>query len=162
MSESARRANIVDLLPKVKVPTLILQNRRLADDEPISGFAEFGQAAAALIPGARVIHFDGWASIWFPQRGEPPAAVQMIDAFVRDVAPAEEPRSFPVPAPAGLSPRETEILRRIALGRSNQQIAYELVLSVRTVERHITNLYAKIGARGKADATAYALRSGLA
>jgi DNA-binding CsgD family transcriptional regulator len=36
-----------------------------------------------------------------------------------------------------------------------------LSLSVRTVERHITNLYAKIGARGKADATSYAFRNGL-
>jgi DNA-binding CsgD family transcriptional regulator len=36
------------------------------------------------------------------------------------------------------------------------------VLSVRTVERHITNLYGKIGARRKADATAFALRTGLA
>ena len=53
------------------------------------------------------------------------------------------------------------MLRLIARG-SNQKIADELVLSVRTVERHITNLYAKSGARGKADATAYALRNGLA
>jgi DNA-binding NarL/FixJ family response regulator len=61
-----------------------------------------------------------------------------------------------------LTPREAEVLRLIARGCSNQQIADELVLSVRTVERHITNLYAKIGAHGKADATAYALRHGLA
>jgi DNA-binding NarL/FixJ family response regulator len=52
------------------------------------------------------------------------------------------------------------VLRLIAAGKSNQQIADALVLSLRTVERHITNLYAKIGAHGKADATAYALRHG--
>jgi DNA-binding NarL/FixJ family response regulator len=52
-------------------------------------------------------------------------------------------------------------MRMIARGRSNRAIARELVLSVRTVERHITNIYAKIGAHGKADATAYALRNGL-
>jgi DNA-binding NarL/FixJ family response regulator len=60
--------------------------------------------------------------------------------------------------PAGLTSRETEVLRFIARGKSNKEIASDLVLSRRTVERHITNLYAKIGARGKADATAYALR----
>jgi DNA-binding CsgD family transcriptional regulator len=60
-----------------------------------------------------------------------------------------------------LSPREVDVLRLIAAGGSNREIADELVLSVRTVERHITNLYGKIGARGKADATAYALRHGL-
>jgi predicted ATPase/DNA-binding CsgD family transcriptional regulator len=64
-------------------------------------------------------------------------------------------------AAAGLSPRETEILRLIAAGKSNREIADMLFLSVRTVERHITNLYAKIGARGRADATAFALRRGV-
>jgi DNA-binding NarL/FixJ family response regulator len=53
---------------------------------------------------------------------------------------------------------ELEVLQLLASGLSNREIAEELVLSVRTVERHIHNLYAKIGARGKADATAYAFR----
>jgi DNA-binding CsgD family transcriptional regulator len=59
---------------------------------------------------------------------------------------------------ARLTPREMEVLRLIADGCTNTEIAAELVLSVRTVERHIANIYAKIGARGRADATAYALR----
>jgi len=62
----------------------------------------------------------------------------------------------------GLTEREVEVLRLIALGKSNREIAGELVLSVRTVERHITNFYAKINARGRADATSYALSHGLA
>jgi DNA-binding CsgD family transcriptional regulator len=60
--------------------------------------------------------------------------------------------------PDGLSAREVDVLRLIATGRNNQEIADALSLSVRTVERHITNLYARIDARGRADATAYALR----
>ena len=63
---------------------------------------------------------------------------------------------------AGLTSREAEVLRLVAQGQSNKEIAAELVLSGRTVERHITNLYGKIQARGKADATAYAIRHGLA
>jgi len=63
--------------------------------------------------------------------------------------------------PDGLTHRDVEVLRLIAQGQSNREIAGELVLSVRTVGRHITNIYAKIGARGKADATAYALRHSL-
>jgi DNA-binding NarL/FixJ family response regulator len=55
-----------------------------------------------------------------------------------------------------------DVLRLVASGHSNKEIAADLALSVRTVERHITNLYAKIGARGKADATAYAIRHGFA
>jgi DNA-binding CsgD family transcriptional regulator/tetratricopeptide (TPR) repeat protein len=60
--------------------------------------------------------------------------------------------------PDGLTEREVQVLRLIAAGKHNQEIAEDLVVSVRTVERHITNLYIKIGARGKADATAYAIR----
>lgn len=64
--------------------------------------------------------------------------------------------------PDGLSTREVEVLHLIAAGLSNQEIADTLSISIRTVERHITNLYAKIGADGRADATAYALRHHLA
>ena len=56
----------------------------------------------------------------------------------------------------GLTAREVEVLRLIARGRSNKQIANDLVLSVRTVERHIANIYVKAGVRTKAQATAYA------
>jgi DNA-binding NarL/FixJ family response regulator len=54
------------------------------------------------------------------------------------------------------------VLRLIAAGLTNKEIAAELVLSPATVRRHAVNLYAKIGARGRADATAYAFRHGLA
>lgn len=65
---------------------------------------------------------------------------------------------------AVLTDREAEILRSIAQGMSNQEIASALFLSVRTVERHISNIYAKVGAHGKAAraaATAYAHTHGL-
>jgi DNA-binding CsgD family transcriptional regulator len=64
--------------------------------------------------------------------------------------------------PFGLSRREAEVLRLLAAGRSNQQIAVALYLSPRTVQRHVANAYLKIGAHNKAEATAYALRHGLA
>jgi LuxR family maltose regulon positive regulatory protein len=68
------------------------------------------------------------------------------------------------PHPAGLTSREVEVLRLIAAGKSNQEIAAELVLSVRTVERHISTIYEKLGVSGKvarAAATAYAISHGL-
>jgi DNA-binding NarL/FixJ family response regulator len=69
----------------------------------------------------------------------------------------------PHPAYAGgLTERELEVLRLVSRGQSNAEIADELTLSVRTVERHIANLYVKIDARNRADATAHALRHGLA
>jgi DNA-binding CsgD family transcriptional regulator len=60
-----------------------------------------------------------------------------------------------------LTAREVEVLRLVARGKTNKEIAAELVLSPATVERHITNIYAKIGARGRADATGYAYTHGL-
>jgi DNA-binding NarL/FixJ family response regulator len=53
------------------------------------------------------------------------------------------------------------VVRLVAGGRTNREIADELVVSVRTVERHIGNIYRKLGARGRAHATAYALTHGL-
>jgi predicted ATPase/DNA-binding CsgD family transcriptional regulator len=80
----------------------------------------------------------------------------------RGLSPARPPASESGDRSAGLSDRELEVLRLLAGGRSNAEIASELVLSVRTVEKHVANIYAKIGARGRADAATYALRHGLA
>ena len=55
-----------------------------------------------------------------------------------------------------LSPREREVLDLIADGRSNRQIAEDLFLSPRTIERHIANIYLKIDVHTKAEATAWA------
>jgi DNA-binding CsgD family transcriptional regulator len=60
------------------------------------------------------------------------------------------------------SPRELEVLRLIARGDSNAEIAAQLGLSINTVERHLANVYRKIDARGRADATAWAIRNGVA
>ena len=60
-----------------------------------------------------------------------------------------------------LTPREREVAALIAEGRSNREIADALVLSVRTVERHIENVYNRLGISGRAGraiVTAYALR----
>ena len=70
--------------------------------------------------------------------------------------PIETPAS-----PAGLSDREIEVLRLLAAGKSNAVIAAELVLSVRTVERHIANIYSKTDSHGRAEATAFAYTNGL-
>lgn len=66
-----------------------------------------------------------------------------------------------VPLPDSLTTREVEVLRLIAAGRSNTQIAGELFVSEATVKTHINHLFAKTGARDRAQAVRYAYRHGL-
>ncbi len=63
--------------------------------------------------------------------------------------------------PDGLTAREVEVLRLLAAGRTNAEIAADLVISVHTVERHLANVYRKIGARNRAEAAAYTVGAGL-
>ena len=59
-------------------------------------------------------------------------------------------------AARGLTPRQLEVLRMIAAGATNKAIAVELVISERTVDRHVSNIFAKLGVSSRAAATAYA------
>jgi len=63
--------------------------------------------------------------------------------------------------PLGLSGRELEVLRRVAAGDTNRAIAAALVLSDRTVDRHVSNIFAKLGVSTRAAATARAYERGL-
>jgi ATP/maltotriose-dependent transcriptional regulator MalT len=83
--------------------------------------------------------------------------------ILREVGTSVTPERAAKQFPAGLTRREAEVLSLLASGLSNQEIARDLFLSVRTVERHISTVYAKIGAEGssaRAVATAYAFTHG--
>lgn len=70
-------------------------------------------------------------------------------------------RSAGKTVPAGLTPREVEVVRLIAAGKSNRGIATELVLSEKTVARHLSNIFAKVGATSRAAVAAFAYDSWL-
>jgi DNA-binding NarL/FixJ family response regulator len=63
---------------------------------------------------------------------------------------------------AGLTPREVEVLRLVATGASNRSIAEQLVLSEKTIARHVANIFLKVGVSSRAAATAYAYENGVA
>jgi non-specific serine/threonine protein kinase len=92
------------------------------------------------------------------------AALSMTEAVALGItisATSEAAASHSIVTDQHLTDRELEVLRLLAKGDSNRQIAEQLTLSTRTVERHVENLYAKLGVSGRAAATAYALRQHL-
>ncbi|MGH3577372.1 MAG: alpha/beta fold hydrolase [Mycobacterium sp.] len=156
------------LLPAVTVPTLVLHRR---EDALVP--LEAGRELGAGIPGAQFRVFAGRNHLPLPRE---PVLAEMLAAVVQFVSatPAAlattPPAAFtPVlralsqvsPYPAGLTAREVQVLRLLAGGQRNPDIATTLVLSVKTVERHLANVYGKIGARSRVEASIYALRHGL-
>jgi DNA-binding CsgD family transcriptional regulator len=111
----------------------------------------------AALGGLRALGMQDWV-----QRAE----------RLRDVAIAQRPpapgaaghrRAAHIPPyPDGLTAREVQVLLLVADGKTNKEIAEQLVLSIATVQRHVANIYNKIDARNRSDATSYALRHHLA
>ena len=77
----------------------------------------------------------------------------------------EEPTASSTPGassyPAGLSAREAEVLKLVAKGLTNAQIAQELFISPNTVNRHLNSIYRKLGVSSRAVATRFAIEHGL-
>src|SRR5262245_42803655 len=144
--EHFQKVDIKAKLLELTMPVLVLQPREAAFPT-----LDIGKRLASAIPGARLVVLEG-ANL-LPFLGHVESVAALLDQFLVD-ADAK-------PRPEGLTEREVEILERLAGGFSNQGIARELAISTRTVERHIGNLYLKIGAHNRAQATAYAIRKGL-
>jgi DNA-binding NarL/FixJ family response regulator len=84
------------------------------------------------------------------------------NALLRAAATAGPAASAePAPLPDDLTPREADVLRAIAAGRTNREIAAELYIAEVTVKSHVNHLFAKIGARSRAEAVRYAYDRGL-
>ncbi len=122
--------------------------RALTQAEPegyVQLFLDEGEPLAALL---RRVVSSGVARAY---------ARRLLDAFDRR-APKQEPVAAPGPSPLvePLTERETEVLRLMAAGLSNREIADELVLAMGTVKAHLHNIYGKLGVRGRVEAAARA------
>ncbi|MCZ1007117.1 response regulator transcription factor [Streptomyces lydicus] len=84
---------------------------------------------------------------------------RLLERVAEPVRPLPQPPDVP---PDGLTAREVEVLRLVADGQSNPEIARTLHVSTATVKTHINNLFAKAGLRDRAQAIRYAYRHGLA
>jgi DNA-binding CsgD family transcriptional regulator len=143
-------SEIGHLLPSFETPTLVLHSldqRWLSADE--------ATRLSASIADSRVVFCTG------ELEPTPVECTRAIDAFLAGlpVPIAQTSASGGRPAIASLSPRQLEVLQLIAGGKTTREIAQALVLSERTVQRHVADLYAKLDVRNRAEATAHALKA---
>lgn len=149
---AARMAvDVSDLASLVMVPTLVLHAR----EDGLVPY-KYGRELASMIPGARFVPLEGCNHILLEDEPAWPAFLAEVRAFLAGSAPliATAPRQ----PNWDLSTREEEVLALVAQGKSNEEIAATLFLSVRTVERHLSNIYAKLRVSGKSARAAAAAR----
>ena len=154
------REDCYPALPLIQCEALILHSERSAYASSAAA-----RAASAAIPNSRLRVFEGDLPEHIDQ------AIAAIADFVAPLSTTPDAASLPTP-PAQESPRppqhhlltsrEVEVLLLLVRGLSNRDIAGQLFLSPRTVERHLENLYRKTGTRNRAEAAAYAVAQGLA
>lgn len=144
--------DVREVLPEVPTPTLVAHNRR---DKAIP--LEAGREVAALVPGAELHLLEG--NEHDPFIRDSGSVVEAILDFVNGrpiAAPAKPTRPEP-----DLTNREREVLTHLASGGTNRDIGAALGITVKTVERHVTTIYRKLDAGGRADATRSAVALGL-
>jgi pimeloyl-ACP methyl ester carboxylesterase/DNA-binding CsgD family transcriptional regulator len=139
------RIDVTETAPRVRARTLVMHAR---DDRVVP--LEEGRRLAGLIPGARLVVLDSANHILLADEPAWPRFVAELRAFL---GPGEDAAA---PDLEGLSARELEVLGCVAAGLTNDAIAGRLGLSVRTVERHLSNIYVKLGVSGAAGRAAAA------
>ena len=151
---SARAFSVSDIkndVPALNVPTLVLHARDflwLPPDESMK--------LAASIKDARFTLLDGPLPLGDPEQCV--AAILDFLAGLNVTGSGEESERLEAAQTFGdLSERQMEVLRLIAAGRTSREVAETLVLSERTIERHIADIYRKIGVRNRAEATTWLL-----
>jgi pimeloyl-ACP methyl ester carboxylesterase/DNA-binding CsgD family transcriptional regulator len=156
--EASGQVDVMDRLPLVSVPTLVLHAR---GDERID--FEHGRLLAALIPGACFVPLESRNHLTLEEEPAWATLIGNVRHFLKtgNPLPAAPAPGTPQSAPGSLTARELEVLRLIAAGRSNQEIAQELVISFNTVTNHVKNILGKTGSANRTEAASYAYRNGI-
>jgi DNA-binding CsgD family transcriptional regulator len=151
----------------LKLPRASIVGRRIDDlaaphlrarlSEGWDGFLRLGSAAGTYeyIGGdGRPVPFD------FSATANVLPGTHLIILLAPEKRPHAPTAGEDGPTPGGLTPREQEVLRMVAMGKTGHEIAGALVLSPETVSTHVRNIREKLGARSRAHALAIALRRG--
>jgi pimeloyl-ACP methyl ester carboxylesterase/DNA-binding CsgD family transcriptional regulator len=138
------------LLASLDVPTLILHSV----GDRMNSFA-YGRHLASSIAGARLVALESENHIVLEHEPAWPVFVDEVRSFLEP--DAQQATSHDRPEDV-LSSRELEVLRLVAAGHDNTAIAAELHLSLRTVERHLQNVYGKLHLQGRSARIAAAAR----
>ena len=139
-------------IQEVAPSTRVIALTSFVDDEKVFPAIKAG-AAGYLLKDVRPA--DLADAVRKASRGEALLAPSVAARLMQEVSGER-------PAPAGLTERELEVLRLIARGMSNRQIAKELVVSEKTVKTHVSNILAKLHLADRTQAALYAVREGLA
>lgn len=159
------------VLMDIKMPNLdgIEATRRIASESPkskvlmLTTFEADNHVIQALKAGASgYVLKDSEAtaivsSILAVMAGERVMASAVANRVLEMLTGATTPKEFY----DGLTAREVEILKMLATGMANKQIAYKLKISEKTVRNHVSNMYEKLGIYDRAQAVLYAVRKGL-
>ena len=140
-------ADVRDVLPDVPTPALVL-HRRGDRTVPIGR----GRELASLLPNARFVPLNGDSHL--PWRDDQRELMRALAGFLQGEAPPDASES-------PLTSRETEVLRMVASGMSNREIAGSLVLSEHTVHRHVANILRKLAQSSRTAAATHAARAGI-
>ena len=165
--EATRRIRVSDDAPRVLILTTFDLDEYVyeAIKAGASGFLLKDTGASNLIEGVRIVH-SGDAIV------APSTTRRLLDRFGAAATGWAEPGGsdrtaggrpgYPqVPVGGPLTARETEVLREVALGLSNAEIAGRMYLSEATVRTHVSNILGKLGLRGRVQAVVYAYETGL-
>jgi len=163
--------DVTELLPRVRCPVLVVHHL----GNPLFSI-DVAKKMAAGLPDATLVILEGdspspLTDAHFRGGGlVPPAIDQFLPSRSSHGQAGPSPGAGGPPSEAPptinersmlLTAREAEVLSLLAGGCSGKEIAAQLTVSLSTVQRHIANIYAKIGARGRVEAAAYAIQHGL-
>jgi NarL family two-component system response regulator LiaR len=147
----AATGKITELSPNTRV--LVLTS--YAEDERVFGAMKAGATGYLL---KDVEPSDLIQAIRSAHRGEPALSSLITRKLIGKVT---QPRSRRLALPAELTPKEKKVLRLVAEGKSNKEIADSLFISEKTVKNHIDNILNKLCLSNRTEAALYALRYGL-